>query len=98
MAGARSAPFYCVCVCSLKFVRFDLFFGDFAVFFHGVADGVMSITDDANRIDETMERLVGRESHDQMARQLATESDRLKQLSEAMWSEVQTVIDDRGAR
>lgn len=65
---------------------------------YGVTDGVMSIADDAGRIDEIMERLVGRESHDHTARQLATESARLKQMSEAMWSQIQSVIDNRGAR
>lgn len=64
---------------------------------YGIADGVMSVADDADRIDMLMERLVEGESHDRMATQLGTESVRLKQLSQAMWSQVQSVIDSGGA-
>ena len=65
---------------------------------YGIADGVMSIADDVDRIDVIIERLVERVSHDQMAAKLAAESMRLKQLSEAMWFRIQSVIDGGGAR
>ena len=62
---------------------------------YGFPDGLLSIDNDAGRIDATMTRLVDAEHSKQIALQLFETSARLKCLSEEMWSAVQSVIDGR---
>ena len=62
---------------------------------YGFAEGVLSIDDEAGRIDAMMNRLIDAEANQEITAQLLQSAARLKSLSEEMWSAVQTVIDGR---
>lgn len=56
-------------------------------------EGVLSVNDEAGRVDAMMDRLVDADTNKEMSAQLLQSSARLKALSEEMWSAVQSVID-----
>ena len=60
---------------------------------YGFPEGVMSVTDSADTIATTMDRLVDADSREQVSARLLQHSARQKMLSEEMWSRVQSVID-----
>ena len=62
---------------------------------YGFPEGVLSIDDEAGRIDAMMNRLIDAEANKEISAQLLQSSARLKTLSEAMWATVQSVIDGR---
>lgn len=62
---------------------------------YGFPEGVLSIDDEAGRIDAMMDRLVDAEANKEITAQLLQSSARLKSLSEEMWATVQSVIDGR---
>lgn len=68
--------------------KYTELFGDY-----GFPEGVLSIDDEASRVDAMMERLVDTEAGKEITTQLLRNSSRLKALSEEMWGAVQSVID-----
>lgn len=62
---------------------------------YGFPEGVLSIDDEAGRIDAMMDRLVDAEANKEITAQLLQSSARLKSLSEEMWATVHSVIDGR---
>jgi len=62
---------------------------------YGFPEGVLSIDDEAGRIDAMMDRLIDAEANKEITAQLLQSSARLKSLSEEMWATVQSVIDGR---
>ncbi len=62
---------------------------------YGFPEGVLSIDDEAGRIDATMDRLIDAEANKEITAQLLQSSARLKSLSEEMWATVQSVIAGR---
>ena len=62
---------------------------------YGFPEGVLSIDDEAGRIDAMMDRLIDAEANKEISAQLLQSSARLKSLSEEMWATVQSVIDGR---
>ena len=62
---------------------------------YGFPEGVLSIDDEAGRIDAMMNRLIDADANKEISAQLLQSSARLKTLSEAMWATVQSVIDGR---
>ena len=62
---------------------------------YGFAEGVLSIDDEAGRIDAMMNRLIDAEANQEITAQLLQSAARLKSLSEEMWATVQSVIDGR---
>ena len=62
---------------------------------YGFPEGMLSIDDEAGRIDAMMDRLVDGDASKEISVQLLQSSAHLKALSEEMWSAVQAVIDGR---
>ena len=62
---------------------------------YGFPEGVLSIDDEAGRIDAMMDRLIDAEANKEITAQLLQSSARLKSLSEEMWATVQSVIAGR---
>ena len=62
---------------------------------YGFPEGVLSIDDEAGRIDAMMNRLIDAEANKEISAQLLQSSARLKSLSEEMWATVHSVIDGR---
>ena len=58
-------------------------------------DGVLSIDEEAGRIDAMMKRLIDADANKEISAQLLKSAARLKSLSEEMWATVQSVIDGR---
>ena len=62
---------------------------------YGFPEGVLSLDDEAGRVDAMLNRLIDAEANKEIAAQLLQNSARLKSLSEEMWGAVQSVIDGR---
>ena len=62
---------------------------------YGFPEGVLSIDDEAGRIDAMLDRLVDADASKEISVRLLQSSAHLKALSEEMWSAVQAVIDGR---
>ena len=61
-------------------------------------EGVLSINEDFSNMRVMLEKLVNKETNQAISMQLLQRSARLKALSEAMWVDVQSVIDSRRSR
>ena len=62
---------------------------------YGFPEGLLSIDDDAARVDAMLDRLVDADASRTISMRLLEHSERLKARSEDMWSGVQSVIDGR---
>ena len=62
---------------------------------YGFPEGLLSVNDDAARIDAMLDRLVDADARATISMRLLEHSERLKARSEDMWSSVQSVIDGR---
>jgi colanic acid/amylovoran biosynthesis protein len=60
---------------------------------YGIQDGLLPISADAKVAEAMLDRLLDNASNLEIAAGLRQEATRLKQLSEAMWLTVQSVID-----
>ena len=63
---------------------------------YGFPEGVLSIDDDASHVNATLDRIVGTNTGRELSAQLLEQSQRLKAVSEEMWSAVLAVIHSRG--
>jgi len=62
---------------------------------YGFPEGVLSIDDDAGSVNAMLDKLIDAEASEKISARLLQSSQRLKVLSEEMWSTVESVIDGR---